>query len=261
MKISIITPSLNQAAYLERTLASIQSQQGDFELEHLVIDGGSSDHSVEILERWKDRLRYVSERDRGQSHALNKGIGRATGDVIGWINSDDLLLPGALQRVTNYFSTHPECRWLYGRCHIIDEHDRQIRKGITAYKNILQRRFFYTTLLLENFICQPAMFFRKALFDEVGGIDESRVYDMDYDLTLRFGRLSKPGVLTDYLACFRFYTECKTGGAFEASLRSANALSRKYSADAGRPWIGAMNYWLFYKRTALIYRLLQAGRA
>lgn len=257
MKISVITPSYNQAPYLERTLRSIHAQQGGFELEHIVIDGGSTDGSVEILERWKDRLWYVSEPDRGQSHALNKGVARATGEVIAWLNSDDLLLPGALQKVAAHFESRPDCRWMYGRCKIINERDQEIRRMITWYKNRLMGRFSYTRLLLENYISQPSTFFRKELCDAVGGVDEQLVYDMDYDLFLRFGLLCPPHVVSDYLACFRLYSACKTGGSFEAALRSASQVSRKYAARVGKPWAGAVNYWLYSRRTLLIYRLLR----
>jgi len=257
MKISIVTPSFNQAGFLERTLRSIHDQRGSFELEHIVIDGGSTDGSVEILERWKDRLWYVSEPDRGQSHALNKGIARAAGEIIGWVNSDDVLLPGALQRLAECFAAHPDCRWVCGRCRIIDEHDREIRKWIRSYKNLLLGLSSHTLLLFENYIAQPSTFFRKELFEAAGGIDESLHYTMDYDLFLRFRRLCRPYIVKDYLAGFRFYTACKTGGLFDKQLREANSLSRKYSREMGKAWIGAANYWLYFKRTALIYKLMQ----
>lgn len=256
MKISVVTPSFNQAVFLERTLRSIHAQRGDFDLEHWVIDGGSTDGSVEILERWADNLQFVSEADRGQSHALNKGIARVTGEVIVWLNSDDILLPGALATVAQYFTEYPDIRWAYGRCKIIDEHDREIRKPITWYKNLLLRRYNYTKLLIENYISQPSTFFRKSFYDEVGGVDESLVYDMDYDLWLRFGRIAPAGVIDAELAAFRFYTECKTGGAIDPTLKVAHDLSRKYAEAIGRPWAAKINYWLYYRRTSLIYRLM-----
>ena len=131
MRITVVTPSYNQARFLERTLRCIHEQQGDFELEHWVIDGGSTDGTVEMLEQWKDKLQYVSEPDRGQSHALNKGLALATGDIICWLNSDDLLLPGALAKVADYFRSHAQVRWAYGRGITIDEHDREIRRPVT----------------------------------------------------------------------------------------------------------------------------------
>ena len=261
MKITVVTPSFNQAHYLERTLASVHAQTGSFELEHLVIDGGSSDGSVALLEAWKDRLWYVSERDRGQSHALNKGIARATGEIIGWLNSDDTLAPGALDAVARFFSDRPTAQWAYGRCKIIDERDVEIRKWITRYKRALGRRYSYQRLLLENYISQPATFFRKALYTHVGGVDEGLTFDMDYDLWLRFGRVADAAIIDADLAAFRFHNASKTGGQIEASLRAANQTARKYAREIGKPWLGEVNYWLYYKRTALIYKAIEWSAA
>ena len=257
MRISIVTPCFNSAATLERTLESIHSQTGDFELEHIVIDGGSTDGTVEILQRWSDRLSFVSEPDKGQSDALNKGFGKATGDILAWLNADDLYLPGALGTVADCFRRNPATKWLYGRCIIIDEQGKEIRKAVTAYKNLLLRNFSHGKLLLENFISQPATFFHKDLFDELGPVDISLNYTMDYDLWLRFAQVAKPMVIDDYLAAFLFNDTTKTGGAFEESLREANEVSRKYAKLAGKAWIGSLNYWFYYKRTALIYRMMQ----
>jgi glycosyltransferase involved in cell wall biosynthesis len=260
VKISVVTPSYNQAAFLERTLESVHSQRGAFTLEHLVVDGGSGDGSVAILERWKNKLWYVSERDRGQSHALNKGIARASGEIIAWLNSDDTLLPGALDVVGRYFAAHPEVDWAYGRCRIINEDDVEIRRWVTRYKNLLGRKFSYEKLLLENYISQPATFFRKAFYDRVGGVDESLHRTMDYDLWLRMAQLSLPGFIDGDLANFRFYNAAKTGGQIEPTLREANEVSRKYSRAIGKPWLGDINYWLYYKRTALLYKLMADRR-
>jgi glycosyltransferase involved in cell wall biosynthesis len=260
LKISVVTPSYNQAAFLERTLESVHSQRGDFTLEHFVVDGGSQDGSVAILERWKDKLWYVSEKDRGQSHALNKGIARATGEIIVWLNSDDTLLPGCLDAVSRYFTAHPEVKWAYGKCRIIDEHDVEIRRWVTHYKNLLGWRYSYQKLLLENYISQPSTFFRKSFYDEVGGVDETLKLDMDYDLWLRMGQLADPGILDGYLANFRFHTAAKTGGQIEPTLRVANELARKYATQIGKPWLGDVNYWLYYKRTTLIYKLMDSWK-
>jgi glycosyltransferase involved in cell wall biosynthesis len=262
LKISVVTPSYNQADFLERTLRSVHTQEGNFELEHLVIDGGSTDGSVALLERWKDKLSYISEKDRGQSHALNKGIARATGEVICWINSDDTLRPHALATVAAYFTAHPTINWAYGRCGIIDEHDVDIRGLITRYKNLLGRRYSYRKLLLENYISQPSTFFRKAFYERVGGVDESLKLDMDYDLWLRFGQVEPAGIIDGPpLANFRFHAAAKTGGQIEPTLRVANELARKYARAIGKPWLGTINYWLYCRRTILIYQLLDAVRS
>ena len=119
--LSVITPSYNQAEFLERTIASVLSQDYPA-LEYLVMDGGSTDGSVAILERHAaaGKLRFVSQRDAGQSDAVNQGFRRTSGDIIGWVNSDDLYAPGALRAVGEYFAAHPEVEWLFGRCPIVD---------------------------------------------------------------------------------------------------------------------------------------------
>ena len=256
MKITVITPCYNSVRYLDATLESIHAQKGDFELEHIVMDGGSTDGTVDILERWRDKLQYVSDPDKGQSDAINKGFAKATVEVLAWINGDDLYLPGALNRVAAVFRNDQNARWAYGRCKIIDEYGQEIRKPITWWKNLLLRRFSYTKLLFEDFISQPATFFRRDLLEQAGPLDESLNFTMDYDLWLRFGQICQPVVIDYDLAAFRFHKEAKTGGSYEDSFKEANTISRKYSQQVGKPWIGSLNYWLYYKRTSLIYRLL-----
>jgi glycosyltransferase involved in cell wall biosynthesis len=258
VKITVITPSFNQAPFLERTLRSIHAQRGDFTMEHWVIDGGSADGTVALLQQWADRLQFVSEPDRGQSDALNKGLARATGDLIAWINSDDLLLPGALATVAAWFRAHPDASWAYGRCLVIDEHDRVIRRPITWYKNLLGRRYSYELLLLENFVSQPSTFFTRALIEQAGGIDVSLRYDMDYELWLRFGLLCPPGRIDADLAAFRLHEDCKTSADSAETLRTANQIARQYATRIGKPWLGTLNYWWYAKRTEWIYRLLAA---
>lgn len=160
MRISIVTPSFNQAPFIERTIRSVLDQSHR-DIEHIVIDGGSTDGTLEILQRCGKAVSWVSEKDRGQAHAINKGLRRCTGEVVAWLNSDDTYTPGALERVARHFTEHPDCRWVYGRCRIVDEHDREIRTLITRYKNLLLARYGFPKLLAENFISQPAVFWRR----------------------------------------------------------------------------------------------------
>jgi glycosyltransferase involved in cell wall biosynthesis len=208
--ISIITPSYNQARFIERTIRSVLSQQSPASVEHLVIDGGSDDGTIDILKKYNSSIRWISEKDTGQSDALNKGIGMSAGSIIGWLNSDDIYLPGALSAVAEYFEKHPDCHWLYGRCRIIDENDRETRSVITGYKNLVSRRFSFNLLLIENFISQPAVFFRKSAFEQAGPLDTSLPLAMDYDLWIRLAKLGKPGVINRYLAGFRVHREAKS---------------------------------------------------
>ena len=227
-KISIITPSFNQAAFLKETINSILSQEVSLEKEHIIVDGGSTDGSLEYLQTLDDRIRWISEPDRGQADAVNKGVRMATGEIIGWLNSDDLYLPGALQAVADHFKDHPECRWAYGRCRIIDSSGKERWQWITRYKNARLKKFTIDKLLRENFISQPAVFFQKELFDEAGRLNLDLHYAMDYDLWLRFAKISPAGVIDRDLASFRRHGSSKSETGFRAQFFEQYAVARKY---------------------------------
>ena len=212
MKISIITPSFNQRAFLARTAQSILSQAGDFDLEWIVVDAASTDGTVELLESLRDpRLTFSSELDRGQSHAINKGIAAAHGDVVAWLNADDRYVPGALSSVAAALTDHPAAQWLIGKCQIIDEHDRPIRPAIARYKERRLARYSYRKLLRENIIPQPAVFWRRSFGQSLGPLDESLHYTMDYDLWLRMGKSAAPMIIDQSLAQFRIHAASKSG--------------------------------------------------
>ena len=227
MQVSIITPSYNQAAFIEQTIQSILGQ-GVEDLEYFVIDGGSNDGTLDILRRYEGKIRWVIERDKGLADAVNKGIGMASGEIIGWLNSDDLYLPGTLKAVADYFHDHPGCRWLYGRCRIIDSGGKERWKWITRYKNARLRKFSFEKLLRENFISQPAVFFRKDLFEEAGRLNLDLLYAMDYDLWLRFAMISPPGIINRELAGFRRHASSKSETAYRDQFLEQYAVAVKY---------------------------------
>ncbi len=231
MKISIVTPSYDQAEFIERTIESVLSQRGDFELEYLVVDGGSTDGTLDILRRHEGRLRFVSEPDRGQSDAINKGFRMATGEVLAWLNSDDTYEPGALAAVAAALRT---ARWCFGECRIVDERDREIRRLVSRYKSWVSRGFTLRRLLGRNFVPQPATFFRRDLLDEVGPIDESLHYAMDYDLWLRFARVVPPAFLARPLASFRWHGGSKTGARYRIGARECLEIARRRARDGER---------------------------
>ena len=247
-KISVITPSFNQANFIERTIRSILDQDVNFPLEYIVVDGGSTDGTLDILEKYKNRLNFISEQDEGQSDAVNKGITMASGEIIGWLNSDDVYLPGTLQKVADHFEVNPALQWLYGYCRTIDENDEEIRGWITCYKKNRSRRFNYKRLLTENFISQPAVFFRKDAFLKSGPLDLSQHYAMDFDLWLRLSRLSPPLVLNDYLASFRLHGSSKSTTNFRKLFTEQYQIHRKF--DTGK--------WLLLKHRAKISIILFA---
>jgi glycosyltransferase involved in cell wall biosynthesis len=226
---TVVTPSFNQAAYLGRTAASILGQQGNFALRWLVIDGGSTDGTIDLLRSIADpRLSWISEPDRGQANAINKGLAGAQGGFIGWVNSDDLLADGALAAVASAFARSPQAQWLVGRCDIIDPDDRPIRAAITRYKDRGLRRVSFRHLLRENPISQPAVFWRRSFGESIGPLDESLNHVMDYDLWLRMARASQPLVLDRLLARFRLHPQSKSGQEDRGRFAEQYAVASRY---------------------------------
>ncbi len=243
MKISIITPSFNQAQYIEQTIQSVLSQKGDFHLEYIIIDGGSTDATLDILKKYTGKISWTSEKDRGQSDAINKGFKKATGDIIGWLNSDDLYEPDTLNNVARFFKKNPAVKWVYGKCRIIDEKNREIRRGVTFYKNLLLRKYSYNKLLAENFISQPAVFFRREILDDIGYLDLNQHIVMDYDFWLRIGKKHPAGVINKYLASFRWYTDSKSGSLYKRQFRDEfNVAKNMPPNSAGRSYCTTSTY-------------------
>jgi glycosyltransferase involved in cell wall biosynthesis len=232
VKISLVTPSYNHAQFIQRTIDSVLAQRGEFELEYRVVDGGSTDGTVDILASYGDRLTWTSERDRGQVDAINRGLRGASGDVVGWLNSDDVLMPGALDRIARAFSEHPDIEWLHGRCRIIDEHDREVRRWISAYKHYRSRRHSLASFLTENYVSQMTVFWRRAVHAEIGYLDPKIRYAFDYDLWLKLAQRSAPHYIEDAVACFRWYETSKSGGGFVVQMtETAEIASRSHAAN------------------------------
>jgi glycosyltransferase involved in cell wall biosynthesis len=255
VKVSIVTPSFNQVDFLRQTMRSILDQQGEFDLQWIVADGGSTDGSVELLaECDDDRLTFSSEPDDGQSDAINKALDRATGDVIGWLNSDDLYCDGTLAAVVDAFAAHSDAGWLVGRCDIVDGAGNEIRPFVTRYKNRALDRYSYTRLLRENFISQPAVFWRRKFGEQAGRLDKSLKWTMDYDLWLRMGRMSDPLIVDRTLSQFRLYQTSKTGRLDRRQYDEEYAVACRYMA--GRTWTRWMHK-LSVERTVWAYRAMR----
>ena len=208
-KISIISPSLNQGQFIEETILSVLSQNYP-NLEYIIVDGGSNDNTLEILRKYSNQIKWVSEKDSGQTNAINKGILMSTGDIVAYLNVDDLLLPNSLENVASTFNNHPDTKWLTGRCLIIDENSNESRKIITLYKNLLLYIHGISLLLITDYISQPATFWRKEIRHTLGDFDESLDYIMDYEYWLRIYSKYPPIFLKEYLAAFRVHPTSKT---------------------------------------------------
>jgi glycosyltransferase involved in cell wall biosynthesis len=195
-KLSIVTPSFNQAAFLERTLLSVLDQKYE-NLEYIVVDGGSTDGSREIIERFADRLAWwTSEPDEGQTHGLNKGLRRATGEIVGFINSDDYYLPGAFDRAVDAFAD-TERRWVVGASRFVDERDRVTE----VWRPTLPRRPRYRWIVGPVGWPQPSTFWRRTLFETFGLFREDMHYAFDIEFGLRLALANElPETIADELA-------------------------------------------------------------
>ena len=226
--LSIVTPCLNAMKWLPAALESVRSQ--DYPgVEMVVVDGGSTDGTVEYLEglQWPG-LRWVSEPDKGLSDAVNKGVAMATGDVVGWLNADDEYMPGALAAVGRAFEQQPAAEWLTGQCPIVDEAGNPIRQPVTAYKNWLLRHYSLRLLLTQNFISCPASFVRRSAWQAVGDLALEIRYSMDYDLFLRLARRSDPIVLHRPLAHFRMVEGTLSMTGFEKQFEEHHEVARMH---------------------------------
>jgi len=242
-KISIVTPSYNQAEFLERTILSVLNQNYP-NLEYIIIDGGSTDGSVEIIKKYEKYLAYwVSEPDRGQSHALNEGFYKTSGDIYGWLNADDLFLPDAFIKVISEFKLFPNKKIVFGDYLNIDKND-----------NVLELNYAFD-FNLNNFIFEgfhnnaQATFWKSEVHQRFGLFDESLYSTMDYDMLLRFG-LNEGQVsfkrISEVLACFRRHPLQKTQSFTKEVLGEHIKIAKK---------LGTKRFKKPYKWLRILYRI------
>jgi len=202
--VTIITPSFNQARYLEATIQSVLSQDYP-RIEYMIVDGGSTDGSVDVIKKYESKLAWwVSEKDKGQTDAINKGFATAKGEILAWINSDDTYEPGAVSAAVKYLQEHPEVGMVYGDCNFINESGRVVGKFRSAQTNYRLLRQGYAH------IPQQTMFLRADLWKKVGPLDPSFYFAMDYDLWTRIASRSEIKYVPQTWANFRLHTSGKT---------------------------------------------------
>lgn len=251
--ISIVTPSFNHARYLEETIRSVLAQNYP-KLSYAVVDGGSTDGSAQIIGRYRDRLSYAtSEPDNGQSDAIVKGMARLDGEVQAYLNSDDMLAPGALQFVGSYFAAHPEIDAVYGHRIIVNEDSREIGRWI------LPRHYDESTKHFD-YVPQETLFWRRRVAEKAGGINPSFYFALDWDLILRLQAQGSRFVRLPYfLACFRAHEAQKSQTALGRGQLEINELLKRTGGDLeyGRTFEEA--HWKFRRKAFLTSVLMDVG--
>jgi glycosyltransferase involved in cell wall biosynthesis len=249
-RISVITVCLNSEAYLEQTIRSVLLQ-GYPNLEYMIIDGGSTDGTLEIIKHYEAHLAgWISEADRGQSQALNKGFARSTGAIMAWLNSDDYYLPDTLAFAAREFMTHQGLDWLAGSVRQVDERGATLRtvstESLHAYSG---KRLFKNGADFRHPVDQPAVFWSRRWWDAVGPLDETYHYCMDHDLWLRaFARGFVPRWVGDELTAFRVHGASKTSARRVEMLRELARLFGEKAWQAGFRWAGCMGMARYFLR-------------
>jgi len=260
-RITIITPSFNQGRYIEATIRSVLDQ-GYPELEHIVIDGGSTDDTLEILGRYP-HLTVISEPDRGQADAVNKGLRLASGEIIGWLNSDDTYYPGALADAAETIDPAGGVFIAMGRCAYIDEEGRptgaEHPSAFASHQRVVEIWKGYT-------IPNPAVFFHRTVYETCGGLDESLYFALDYDLFCRYTARFPITVVDRLWATYRLHRSAKTSEQSQGELLEKSLeVSRRYWGEAGSIswWRYRLSFWLYGGPLgiAALKRLNRAERA
>lgn len=246
--VSVVTPSLNQGRYLEATIRSVMEQDYPH-VEHVVVDGGSTDETVDILRRF-EHVSWVSEPDRGQAHALNKGFAMARGEILGWLNADDVYLCGAIAAAVSVL--------LETGCGLVHGGWSQIDESGTLLREVEPIPFDYRQQLeVRNAVSQPGSLFTREAFESVGGIDESYRYAMDYELWLKLGERYEVRHVDRILAAYRLHPESKTVAEEDGFWPETWRAARSHGARLRSPLY--LDYYL-PRRRPWAYRMLLAYR-
>lgn len=255
MKISIVTTCFNSEKTIRDTIESVLNQQFDGELEYIITEAGSKDGTLSIIKEYGNKLKLVDAKGTNQSEGINMGLQMATGDIIAFINADDTYIEGTFQKVINAFNSNPEKNWLTGQCKIINENNEEILSSMTTYKNFFLSIYSYFLLLGENFISQPATFWRKGVHEKFGYFDTKENLVMDYEFWLRIGYKNSPIIIKEYLSSFRRMTNTKSNSRFKEQFKDDKRVAIKYIKEH-RMYLAAVLKYLNYFKTILIYSLI-----
>ncbi len=259
-RITIVTPSFNQGRYLEQTIRSVL-EQGYPNLEYIIIDGGSTDDSVDIIRRYADRLSYWhSAQDEGQADAIGKGFEMATGNILGWLNSDDILMPESLFTVAREFPSDGDSVALAGSLVLIDESGYPIEIGLPS-----RRRYWRDMLFWGHGVGQMATFWSKEAWKKSGGIDKYLLFAFDYDFFIKLRQIGEFKIIRHYLAGFRQHSTQKTSTMKEVAVTEAQMIRERYgqpefatlarNARRFKP-LWNMRNWLIWKKDKRMIRSL-----
>jgi GT2 family glycosyltransferase len=253
--ISIVTPSYNQGPFLERTILSVLTQNYPA-LEFIIQDGGSTDQTLSILERYRRRVHHVESRpDRGQAHAINLGLQHAGGDILAYLNSDDLLLPGTLNYVARFFHEHPEVDVVYGHRVIINEHDQEVGRWVLPLHQD-------AAFIWNDYIPQETLFWRRTLWERTGGrIAEEYRFAMDLELLWRFraagARFCR---LPRFLGAFRTHLQQKSLAQWHTvGVPEITRLQQQYHGRRVSAFEARLRTWPYLCKHVLCHRLYQLG--
>lgn len=222
--ISIVTPSFNHAAYLDATIRSVLDQQYP-SLQYVVMDGGSTDGTVDLLRRYDDRLTWSSKKDAGQADAIRKGFVRCTGEIIGWLNSDDTLKPGSLLAAARFLRDHPDIALVYGDAEFIRPDGSYLCPCANTEPFSRHRLLHYS-----DYIVQPAAFFRRSAYESVGGLDPSLHFAMDYDLWLKLAATFDFAYQPQCWAQYRWLGENKSAVGSWKRIEEVHQVARRHGA-------------------------------
>lgn len=243
-RISVITPSYNQARYLQQTIDSVLSQNYS-NLEYLILDGGSTDHSVDIIKEYQDRLAYWrSCPDDGQAAAIVEGMEKSTGDILCWLNSDDVFLPGSLLKVANWFTANSQSSAIAGGAYRIDSNGDPFpiipRACTLGARGTTERLIYYG----QDGIWQPATFWRREAYFACGGVDVKIHYAMDRDFFIRLSQIGEIDHFPEMLAVFREHEAAKTTKLRDKSIKENKELETRYK-PFNNYFYSQMMYWRY----------------